>query len=334
SHDIARESMVYSYRHALNGFAARFTKEQAARMSPEHHDVPSVFPSRRVETYTTRSWDYMSMGNSQDSLFGTKRPQLRSETKQGEDVIIGLVDTGIWPEVQNFHDDGMSAVPKRWKGICQEGEAFNSSHCNRKLIGARYFYQSYLHSKGAANVSQLAPQIRLYISARDDVGHGTHTSSIAAGRYVPNASLFGLANGTAVGGAPKARLAMYKVLWGGSGDDADVTAGIDAAVEDGVDIISMSLGGRAVLSFKYVGSFIAALGAVEKGVVVVTAAGNDGPDTFSVSNSPPWMITVGASADDRTFKNNVSLGNGVSFKVSQLSAQSSNNLITVSTFRG
>ncbi|MFZ2455800.1 MAG: S8 family serine peptidase [Candidatus Altiarchaeia archaeon] len=116
----------------------------------------------------------------------------------------------------------------------------------------------------------------------DDQGHGTHCASIAAG------------NGSLKGVAPDASLMAYKVLnSGGSGSEDDIVAGIDQAVSDGADVISLSLGGYGdpddALS-------TAVDNAVKAGVVVVVAAGNDGPANASIS-SPGCArraITVGA----------------------------------------
>lgn len=147
-------------------------------------------------------------------------------------------------------------------------------------------------------------------------GHGTHTASTAAGNLVPNASLFGLANGTARGAVPSARLAIYKVCWSSSGcADMDLLAAFDAAIHDGVDVISISIGGGNP-SYVEDPISVGAFHAMRKGIITVASAGNDGPTLGSVTNVAPWIVTVAASGIDRAFKSTVQLGNGKNVSVS------------------
>ena len=147
-------------------------------------------------------------------------------------------------------------------------------------------------------------------------GHGTHTSSTLAGNVVPNASLYGLANGTARGAVPSARVAMYKVCWVSFGcSDMDILAAFDAAAYDGVDVISISIGGGNV-NYTTDSISIGAFHAMKKGIITVASAGNDGPNPASVSNSAPWILTVAASGIDRDFRSEVHLGNGRNITVS------------------
>lgn len=91
-------------------------------------------------------------------------------------------------------------------------------------------------------------------------------------------------------------------------------AGYDAAISDGVNVISVSLGGDPSEFFQDPIA-IGAFHAVQKGIVVVASAGNSGPDPWTVSNGAPWIITVGASTIDRQFASYVSLGPNHHFKV-------------------
>ncbi|KAK7300395.1 hypothetical protein RJT34_11239 [Clitoria ternatea] len=150
-------------------------------------------------------------------------------------------------------------------------------------------------------------------TARDFVGHGTHTLSTAAGNFAPGATIFGNGNGTAKGGSPKARVATYKVCWStndaGGCHEADILQAFDYAIYDGVDVISISVGA----SNPYIEAFftdaisIGSFHAVAANIVVVCSAGNDGPAPRTVTNVVPWSITVAASTIDRDFVTNVSV---------------------------
>lgn len=172
---------------------------------------------------------------------------------------------------------------------------------SRKLIGAKFYYKGYEAAYGEI----IAPEIR---SARDTNGHGTHTSSTAAGAQVANASYAGMANGTASGGAPLARVAMYKVCWFEGCDDADILAAFEDSISDGVDLLSFSIGGSSAVDYKSDSFAIGSFHAVAKGIVVSCAAGNSGPNHDTVVNISPWMFTVAASTTNRMFQSSVHLG--------------------------
>lgn len=182
---------------------------------------------------------------------------------------------------------------------------------DRKIIGAKWYVKGYEAEYGKMNTTD----INEYMSARDAVGHGTHTASTAAGALVADASFRGLASGVARGGAPRARLAVYKVCWAtGDCTSADILAAFDDAIHDGVDVLSVSLGQAPPLP-AYVDDVlsIGSLHAVMKGIVVVCSAGNSGPYSETVINSAPWVLTVAAGTIDRTFLAKITLGNNISY---------------------
>ncbi|KAK1300689.1 Xylem serine proteinase 1 [Acorus calamus] len=143
----------------------------------------------------------------------------------------------------------------------------------------------------------------------DTDGHGTHTSSTILGGLVGRANIYGLADGTARGAVPSARVAVYKVCWIQGCADHDILSGFDEAIADGVDVISVSLGGLTTGYFEDAIS-IGAFHAVARGIVVSCSAGNDGPTPGLLENVGPWVITVAATGIDRQFKTRVRLGNG------------------------
>ncbi|GMN25947.1 hypothetical protein TIFTF001_001125 [Ficus carica] len=110
-------------------------------------------------------------------------------------------------------------------------------------------------------------------SARDISGHGSHVAYTAARNYVHGASYFGYAKGTTRGVAPHARLAVYKVAWEEGSLSSDVVAGIDQAIADGVDVLSISMGYDGVPLYEDPVA-IASFAAAEKGVVLTSAASN------------------------------------------------------------
>ncbi|CAA0823687.1 subtilase family protein [Striga hermonthica] len=310
--EYAKSSLLYSYKHSINGFAAFLTSQEASKLS-ERDEVVSVFRSHpeKYSMHTTRSWEFSGLQESKKVSELDKDDYMLLKSRYGKNVIIGMLDSGIWPESESFSDKGMGCIPKSWKGTCESGHEFNASHCNRKIIGARYYLKAFEKEFGPVN------KTIDYRSARDKDGHGTHTASTAAGRRVSRAaSLGGFAGGTATGGAPLARLAIYKVCWALNEDDAacndaDILAAIDDAIGDGVNVLSISLGAEKPFALSEDSTAIGALHAVKKDIVVACSAGNSGPDPATVVNSAPWIMTVGASSVDRRFPSPIVLGNKI-----------------------
>eukprot|EP00249_Psilotum_nudum_P014794 c25009_g1_i2 orf=549-2870(+) len=289
----SQRHMVHVYDTVFHGFSAKLSPEQAAAIEK----VPGflgMFPDKARQLHTTRTPQFLGLNSS----YG-----LWPRSNYGSDVIIGVLDTGIWPESKSFTDHRIGPVPRHWKGLCQVGPGFNASLCNRKLVGARYFVKGYEAMSGPMN------ETLEFRSPRDNDGHGTHTASTAAGRYVYRASLLGYAFGMAKGVAPKARIAAYKVCWLSGCFDSDILAAFDQAVADGVNVISLSVGG-SVVPYYLDSISLGAFGAMERGVFVSASGGNDGPADLTVTNVSPWITTVGAGTLDRDFPADVKLGNG------------------------
>ncbi|XP_059654555.1 subtilisin-like protease SBT3 [Cornus florida] len=285
---------LYTYNHVWDGFSAVLSRSQLDQLEKMPGHI-ATYPETSGKLHTTHTPEFLGL---------KKSAGLWPQANFGDDMIIGIVDTGIWPESESFRDDGMPPVPERWRGACESGVEFNSSYCNRKLIGARSF------SKGMKQQGLNISRTDDYDSPRDYFGHGTHTSSTAAGSPVQGANYFGYAKGTATGVAPKARLAMYKVLFTKDNHESvatDILAGMDQAIADGVDLMSLSLG-FIETPFDADPIAVGAFAAMEKGIFVSCAAGNSGPHGFTIRNGAPWITTVGAGTIDRDYAANVTLG--------------------------
>ncbi|KAI9078354.1 hypothetical protein K1719_039730 [Acacia pycnantha] len=281
--NFAPETLLHSYKKSFNGFAVRLTQEQAEKVA-EMDGVISVFLSEKHKLQTTRSWDFIGF------------PQQVKRTNVESDIVVGVIDTGIWLESDSFNDQGFSSCPPKWKGACQ------NITCNNKIIGAKYFRVDGLFGKDDI------------ISPRDSDGHGTHCASTVAGNWVNSASLYGLGSGTARGGVPSARIAVYKVCWSISCETADILAAFDEAIFDGVDILSVSLGASSHVIHRDFFEDVYAIGAfhaMKKGILTSNSANNLGPGLLTTTSHAPWLLSVAASTIDRKFFTKVQLGNGM-----------------------
>ncbi|KAB1217805.1 Cucumisin [Morella rubra] len=323
------KSLIYSYKRSFSGFAANLTDQEAQKIAGMDN-VVSVFPSQRQDPQTTRSWDFLGFSE-----------QVKRSHAEG-DIIIGVIDTGIWPESESFNDEGFGPPPSKWRGICDDTLHFT---CNKYLCLQPYFVlrlQALAHILteiegflpnawiliglnkiiGAQHYNHLGHLSHSDIgSPRDSAGHGTHCASTAAGNLVYGTSLAGnFAKGTARGGVPSARIAVYKVCWqnGYGCQDADILAAFDDAISDGVDIISISVVGQYIKGYFENSISIGAFHAMKKGILTSTCAGNNGPRLATIVNVSPWSLNVAASTIDRKFLTEVQLGNNEIYKGSSI----------------
>lgn len=308
---------IYSYTWSMNGFAAQMTPAQADKLR-NRPEVVNVWEDEIRPLATNFSDEFLELFDNQVGLRGPLG-------LTGEDVVIGFIDSGIYPEHPQLRDtreaDRPSACrsswgrnsllgrwlcrrydkqedvllyepPEDWNGLCESGESFESTLCNNKLIGARYFIEG-AESSGPIDSGEIR-------SARDVDGHGTHTATTAAGNRA-DASIYGSFVDRIEGIAPRARVAVYKACWlrpdatRASCNTSDLANAIDQAVADGVDIINYSVGS----TFLEVTSpdDIALAGAAQAGVFAVVAAGNDGPNGGTIGSpaGSPWVVTAAAS---------------------------------------
>lgn len=286
--------MLYTYDTVAHGFSARLTPAEARNLA-RRPGVLSVLLDAPYRLHTTRTPEFLGLNLPEE---------LVPESSTIADVVIGVLDTGVWPERSSFDDAGFGPVPAYWKGECVAAKDFDpTKSCNRKLIGARFFSKGYESSMGPIDESRESR------SPRDADGHGTHTSTTAAGSSVSDANFLGYAAGIARGMALRARISVYKVCWTGGCFSSDILAAMDAAVSDGCHVLSLSLGGGAADYYRD-SVAIGAFNAMEKGVLVSCSAGNAGPGASTLSNLAPWITTVGAGTLDRDFPAYVVLGNG------------------------
>ncbi|XP_021852541.1 subtilisin-like protease SBT2.5 [Spinacia oleracea] len=293
---------LYSYRHLINGFAVHTSPEQVEtlRRAP---GVKSVERDWKVKKLTTHTPEFLGLPTEVWPTGG-------GHDKAGEDIVIGFVDSGIYPEHPSFavHDaERYGPVPK-YRGKCEVDPVTKRSFCNGKIVGAQHF------AKAAIAAGAFNPSVD-YASPLDGDGHGSHTASIAAGNNGIPVRMHRYEFGKASGMAPRARIAVYKALYPlFGGFVADVMAAIDQAVHDGVDILNLSVGPNsppAATKSTFLNPFDAVLlSAVRAGIFVAQAAGNGGPFPKTILSYSPWITSVAAAIDDRRYKNHFFLGNG------------------------
>ncbi|WP_240723286.1 S8 family peptidase [Haloactinopolyspora alba] len=319
---------VHRYTVALNGFSARLSAEQVRtlRASPGVRAVVADVP-RKVDT--VHSPEFLGL-TGDDGLWES----VGGSDRAGHGTVVGVIDTGIWPENPSFAGDelpdgstGEVGRPYRtsetgtamlkadgdtFTGACRPGEGWTPDLCNDKLISARYFEDGF--------VTNVAPEHRgehEQISARDGDGHGTHTAATAAGNHHVEMSVDGRSFGSGSGMAPGAKIAAYKVCW--QDDDAatggcypsDSVAAIEQAVLDGVDVINYSISGATDTVMDPVE--LAFLSAASANVFVAASAGNSGPEPSTVAHNSPWLTSVAASTHVR-YEGTVELGDGRRFR--------------------
>ncbi len=292
------DKKIYDYSMVLNGFAAKLYPGEARRLAKQ----PGVV---RVQKDQMR---FKTTDNIPSFLGITDPGGLWKKEINGEDVIIGVIDTGIWPEHPSFSDDGsFGALPVALDDSvgspCDFGNTAHNPNdapfaCNDKLIGARQMLETYRFYIGA--------DAGEFDSARDDDGHGTHTASTSGGNQSVLSDIYGIPRGFVSGIAPRARIIAYKGLGELGGFGSDLAAAIDQAVADGVDVINYSVGGGASLTGA---DDMAFLFAADAGVFVATSAGNSGPGAATIGGpaSVPWLTSVGASTQNRGFISEITL---------------------------
>ncbi|KAL2481834.1 PA-domain containing subtilase family protein [Abeliophyllum distichum] len=293
---------LYSYRHLINGFAVHISPEQAEtlRGAPGVKSVERDWKVRRLTTHTPQ---FLGLPTGVWPTGG-------GFDRAGEDIVIAFVDSGIYPHHPSFstHNTEPYGPVLKYRGKCEVDPDTKRDFCNGKIVGAQHF------AKAAKMAGAFNPGID-FDSPLDGDGHGSHTAAIAAGNNGIPVRMHGFEYGRASGMAPRARIAVYKALYRiFGGFVADVVAAIDQAVQDGVDILNLSVGPNSPPSAAkttFLNPFdTALLSAVRAGVFVAQAAGNGGPFPKTLLSYSPWIASVAAAVDDRRYKNHFTLGNG------------------------
>jgi subtilisin family serine protease len=303
------------YTAALNGFTAELTAAQAMELSKDERVMVVAPDVENAPDYTTT--DFLKLTGPD----GVWAKQFGGEANAGKGVVVGVIDSGYAPDnpflqgepVQPLSGPAEVGVPYRtaegriamlkadgttFEGECQKGQgtgaSFDGTLCNAKVIGARYFADSFLQ--------YVAPQNRApeeLISPVDVGSHGTHTATTAAGNSNVEQVIDGANFGTSSGVAPAAKVSVYKVCWedtnpdtGGCYSSASVEA-VEAAIKDGVDVLNYSISGNNNNTTDPVA--LAFLNAAAAGVFVSASAGNSGPTVSTVNHASPWLTTVAAS---------------------------------------
>ncbi|WP_369820619.1 S8 family serine peptidase [Pelomonas sp. Root1217] len=338
---VGNAPVLATYKTVFNGFAASLTDDEARSLST-NSQVVGLWQdeARKLDTISTSKFLGLTAPG------GLWSQSAGGSAIKGENLVIGVVDLGIWPENPAFFDrvdaNGVPSnnpadtlvygpKPATYTGSCMAGEGIDpAKHCNNKLISIQHFNAGFI-------ASGRTPHWTSFASGRDDLGgatghggHGDHTASTAAGNSNVTAIVNGIALGQASGMAPRARVASYKVCYtyvdvaatDGTGSTnscftTDSVAAIDKAVADGVNVINFSISGsQTSVNDPVEQAFYRASIA---GVFVASSAGNSGPGQ-AVAHISPWLTTVAASTHDRAFNGDATLGNAAKYTGASLNS--------------
>jgi hypothetical protein len=268
---------IHRYRLATNGVAIDLSEEDAAILakSPLVKSI-SKDQIRRLETYAGPEWIGAGQIWSGESGFSAS---------EGENIIVGVLDSGINWDSPSFDDPTLGGYTHtnplgETLGLCNLPEVL----CNNKLIGV-YDFVSDLPS---------TEEVEESTNGKDIYGQCSPVASNSVGKPV-NITVPGRGNQTLSGVAPKANLITYRICETNECFGSFTIAAIDQAIEDGVDVLNYSIGGDA--GNPWLGGTVdrAFLNARGAGIIVVTSAGNDGPDDSTIGSpaNAPWMVGVG-----------------------------------------
>ncbi|MCF6192734.1 MAG: S8 family serine peptidase [Kangiellaceae bacterium] len=266
----------FEYTIAINGYAVILTPEEASTVA-QLDFVKSIQVASQHKAQTDRG---PLLINAPAAWNGTAT----GVSAKGEGVLVGVIDTGVRSNHQSFAeispDDGYNHINPLGNGIFLGYCASNIGFCNNKLIGAYNYAED-----------ETDPE--------DETGHGTHVASTAVG----NTLTFDLGTGNGfelTGVAPRANLIVYRIASEDSATRGATLMAIDQAIDNGVDVINYSFGGSAFNPWNSSDN-IGFRNARAAGIIVVTSAGNEGPNPETVGSPAiaPWITSVAASTHDR-----------------------------------
>lgn len=289
--------VVNTYTHVFNGVSMLVAGDSVEDVAGAQ-GVTGVYLDELMQLDTDSSPEFIGADVLWEDLGGQEHA--------GEGVVVGILDSGVWPEHPSFSDPdplgNAYAAPPGGPYPCEFGDtAFNENdvpfECNNKLIGAYDFTATY-----KAVVGLLPTEFN---SARDSNGHGSHTATTSAGNGGVTAELLGVDRGVVSGIAPRAHVINYKVCGEDGCYGSDSVAAVEQAIIDGVDVINFSISGGGNPYSDAVSQAFAS--AYANGVFVAASAGNSGPGPDTVAHREPWTTTVAASTSDRHFFSTVTL---------------------------
>ncbi len=279
--------LIHRYKEVFNGASLVVPTDSVDQLAAMP-GVSKVYLDTVLQVDTDSSPEFIGAPAVWEALGG--------QENAGEGTVVGVIDSGIWPEHPSFSDPDPAGnpfpAPPGGTYDCNFGNTgWNPNDvpftCNNKLIGAYEFMDTYKAVVG------LDPDE--FDSARDSDGHGTHTTSTSAGNAGVESSILGTSFGKVSGIAPRAHVIMYRVCGGplGSCYSSDSVAAVDQAITDGVDVLNFSIGGGSSPYSDIVS--LAFLSAYEIGIFVAASAGNDGSGADTTGHREPWTTTVAAS---------------------------------------
>ncbi|MGZ4380678.1 MAG: S8 family serine peptidase [Gaiellaceae bacterium] len=297
--EVPEAQLGSDYQTAYGGVAATIPANSVGELL----NVPGV-AAVQLDTLNQPQDDNTSFIGAQ-----TVWASLGGSATAGSNTTIGVIDTGIWPENPMFSSAGVSAPAGGLKG-CQFGDGSDTAHlgmpfaCNNKVIGAYAKMATYM-ANITTDDSEFCNDATNVCSPRDAEGHGTHTSSTAAGDCVASAVLYGVERGPVCGIAPGAHVIMYRVCAAQGCFGSDSVSAVQQAIVDGVNVINFSIsGGGSPYSDPVELAF---LDATNAGISVTASAGNSGPGAGTSDHGGPWVTTVGASTGPRSFTSTLHL---------------------------